>query len=98
MSAENSAQNASPDTASVTAAVFDQFKTYLDQKIESLSSGFQATSQLQSEKLKRQAEGNNLKFPVNKDQFLFNNEVQDLLSATASSLRNEEYTHSVKNY
>ena len=37
-----------------------------------------------------------MKFPGNKDQFLFNNEVQDLLSATASSLRNEDIPTALK--
>ena len=90
MSTEASAQNSSPDTASVTAAVFDQFKVYFDQKLESLSTGLKATSQSQSQKLQRQAEGGNSKFPGNRDQFLFNNDVQDLLTDTADLLARDD--------
>ena len=78
MSEENSVPNDSPDIASITSTVFDQFKRYLDQKVEHLSSGLSVASQSQSLKLERQAEGRSLKFPENQDQFFFNNEVQDL--------------------
>ena len=90
MSTEASAHNSSPDTASVTAAVFDQFQVYFDHKLESLSTGLKATSQSQSQKLQRQAEGGNLKFPGNRDQFLFNNDVQDLLTDTADLLARDD--------
>jgi hypothetical protein len=44
MSEENSVPNDSPDIASITSAVFDQFKQYLDQKVEHLFCGLSAAS------------------------------------------------------
>ena len=96
MSEENSVPNDSPDIASITSTVFDQFKRYLDQKVEHLSSGLSVASQSQSLKLERQAEGRSLKFPGNQDQFLFYNEIQDLLSNTAASLRKDDTAPALK--
>ena len=93
---QNSVQNSSPDTASITSEVFGQFKTYLDQKIESLAAGLNVASESQTRKLERQTEGRSLKFPGNRDQFLFNNDVQDLLYSTAGSLRNEDTASALK--
>ncbi|CAB4015713.1 Hypothetical predicted protein, partial [Paramuricea clavata] len=87
MSTKSSSQNPSNDTESTTAAIFEQFKVYFDQKLENLSSGFKATSESQAQKLQRQAEGANLKFPGNRNQFLFDNQVQDLLNETRSVLQ-----------
>jgi hypothetical protein len=67
------------------------FKRYLDQKVEHLFSGLSVASHSQSLKLERQAEGKHrsLNFRGNRDRFLFNNEVQDLLSNTAAALRKD---------
>ena len=63
--------------------VFERLKSYLDRKVESLASGlaFQTTSGTQ--KLERAAEAGKLKFQGNKDQFLFNSELQGTLDDTA---------------
>jgi hypothetical protein len=69
---------------------------YLDQKVEHLFSGSSVASHSQSLKLERQAEGRILKFPGNRDWFLFNNRVQDLLSNTAAAFRKEDTATALK--
>ena len=69
-----------------TEEVFEWLKSYLNGKVESLASGlaFQTTSGTQ--KLERAAEAGKLKFQGNKDQFLFNSELQGTLDDTANFL------------
>ena len=66
--------------------VFERFKQYLDQKVESLSINLSSEASGRSKQIERQAEGQSLKFAGNKDQFLFNVEIQDSLEETAAIL------------
>ena len=69
-----------------TEEVFEWLKSYLNGKVESLASGlaFQTTSGTQ--KLERAAEAGKFKFQGNRDQFLFNSELQGTLDDTANFL------------
>ena len=49
--------------------VFERFKNYLDEKVESLSSGLVSRTATETQKLSRVAEAEKLKFEGNKDQF-----------------------------
>ena len=69
-----------------TEEVFERFKSYLDQKVESLASGFVSQTSSGTQKLERAAEAGRLKFQGNKDQLLFNSELQGTLDDTASFL------------
>ena len=66
--------------------VFERFKSYLDQKVESLTSGLVCQASSGTQKLDRAAEAGKLKFQGNKDQFLFNSELQGTLDETANFL------------
>ena len=81
----------SPETTksqntSETVDVFERFKSYLDQKVESLTSGLVSQASSGTQKLERAAEAGKLKFQGNKDQFLFNSELQGTLDETANFL------------
>ena len=58
-------RESSSNAEAITSAVFEQFKTYLDSKIESISSGFDAATTSHPHKLQRQAEAQSLKFSGN---------------------------------
>ena len=51
------------------------FKNYLDEKVESLSSGLVSRTATETQKLSRVAETEKLKFAGNKNQFIFNSEL-----------------------
>ena len=55
--------------------VSQRFKTYLDYKVEALSSGLVSQTVTETQKLNRAAEAKKLKLAGNKDQFLFNSEL-----------------------
>ena len=81
----------SPETTksqntSETVDVFERFKSYLDQKVESLASGLVSQASSGTQKLERAAEAGKLKFQGNRDQFLFNSELQATLDETANFL------------
>lgn len=84
-------QQPSNNSEAITLAVFDQLKSYLDAKIESISSGLKQATTSQSTKFERQAEAQKLKFSGNKDQFIFNAEVQNLIEATTDFIRKRDY-------
>ena len=65
---------------------FRAVKSYLDRKVESLASGLVSQTTGGTQKLERAAEAGKLKFQGNKDQFLFNCELQGTLDDTANSL------------
>ena len=71
------------ETRSETVDVFERFKSYLDQKVETLTSGFVSQATNGTQKLERAAEAGKLKFQGNKDQFLFNSELQLTLADEA---------------
>ena len=73
-------------SSSETVQVFERFKTYLDQKIESLSTGLVSQTTSGTQKLERIAEAEKLKFAGNKDQFIFNSELQGTLDETVNLL------------
>ena len=65
----------SPETTksqntSETVDVFERFKSYLDQKVENLTSGLVSQASSGTQKLERAAEAGKLKFQGIKDQFL----------------------------
>ena len=81
----------SPETSknpkeTATEDVFERFKTYLDHKIENLSSGLSSQSSSETGKLQRASEAGKLKFQGNKDQFLFNSELQATVDEAANFL------------
>ncbi|XP_068706348.1 uncharacterized protein [Montipora foliosa] len=69
-----------------TEEVFERFKSYLDQKVEILASGLVSQATSGTQKLERAAEAGKLKFQGNKDQFLFNSQLQETLDDTADFL------------
>ncbi|XP_028418996.1 uncharacterized protein LOC114544607 [Dendronephthya gigantea] len=89
-SEDQSAENQSSSSATITSALINQFKSYLDSKIDSLLSGLSIVNSSQTKKLERQAEGRALKFPGNKDQFLFNAEVHDLLDESVVLIKKQD--------
>jgi hypothetical protein len=87
---EHTATTARREESELTEQVFARFKHYLDQKVESLSTNISAEASGRSKQIERQAEGQSLKFAGNKDQFLFNAEIQDSLEATAALLNRND--------
>ena len=78
----------SPETlksqsTSGTADVFERFKSYLDLKVETLTSGLVSQAASGTHKLERAGK---MKFQDNKDQFHFNSELQGSLDETANFL------------
>ncbi|XP_068734144.1 uncharacterized protein [Montipora capricornis] len=74
--------------------VFERFKNYLDEKVESLSSGLVSRTATETQKLSRVAEAEKLKFAGNKDQFIFNSE---LLAAKQTEKAEEKVAELSKN-
>ena len=84
--------------------VFERFKNYLDEKVESFSSGLVSRTATETQKLSRVAEAEKLKFAGNKDQFIFNSElcgtleeVSDLLAAKQTEKAEEKVAELSKN-
>ena len=72
--------SSSPETpvserTSETVDVFELFKSYLDQKVETLTSGLVSQATNGNLKLERAATARKLKFQGDKDQFLFNSDL-----------------------
>ena len=82
----SSPETSMDQSSSETVQVFERFKTYLDQKIESLSTGLVSQTTSGTQKLERIAEAEKLKFAGNKDQFIFNSELQGTLDETVNLL------------
>ena len=83
--------SSSPETpvserTSGTVDVFERFKSYLDQKVETLTSGLVSQATNGNLKLERAAAAGKLKFQGNKDQSLFNSDLQGTLDETANFL------------
>ena len=68
--------------------IFQRFKTYLDDKVEALSSGLVIVSQTvtETQKLNRAAEAEKLKMAGNKDQFLFNSDLSNVVDEAENFL------------
>ena len=64
----------------LTEQVFVKFKVYLAQNVECLSATLSTDASGRTKALERQSEGQTLKFPGNKDQYLFNASLEDSLS------------------
>ena len=79
--------NEATGPSGLTAQVFAKFKVYLDQKVESLSATLSTVASGRTKALERQSEGQTLKFPGNKDQYLFNASLEDSLEATTRTLQ-----------
>ena len=84
--------------------VFERFKNYLDEKVQSLSSGLVSRTATETRKLNRVAEAEKLKFAGNKDQFIFNSElwgtldeVSDLLAAKQTEKEEDKVAELSKN-
>ena len=71
----------------ITEQIFDRFKTYLDQKVATLTTDLTSQTNHQSKHLERQSEGRQLKFEGNKDQFLFNAELQEHIEISSGLLK-----------
>ena len=84
--------------------VFKRFKNYVDEKVESFSSGLVSRAATETQKLSRVAEAEKLKFAGNKDHFIFNSElcrtlddVSDLLAAKQTEKAEEKVAELSKN-
>ena len=90
-SSDHEQETSTEGRTDLTKEVFDKFKVYLDQKLETLATGLTSKTTTRTQKLERQAEGQLLKFPGNKDQFLFNSELQETVEETADLLNQENF-------
>ena len=80
-------EQARSNEGDITEQIFDRFKTYLDQKVETLTNDLTSQTNHQSKHLERQSEGRQLKFEGNKDQFLFNAELQEHIEISSGLLK-----------
>ena len=83
---EHTSNTARVENNEFTEQVFERFKQYLYQKEESLSTYLSSEASGRSKHIERQAEGQSLKLAGNKDQFLFNVEIQDSLEEATAIL------------
>ena len=79
--------NEATGASGLSEQVFAKFKRYLDQKVESLSETLSTDAAGITKAPERQSEGQILKFPGNKDQYLFNASLEDSLEATTRTLQ-----------
>ena len=83
-------EQARSNEGDITEQIFDRFKTYLDQKVATLTTpppDLTSQTNHQSQHLERQSEGRQLKFEGNKDQFLFNAELQEHIEIISGPLK-----------
>ena len=80
-------EQARSNEGDITEQIFDRFKTYLDQKVAALTTDLTSQTNHQSKHLERQSEGRQLKFEGNKDQFLFNAELQEHIEISSGLLK-----------
>jgi len=78
--------------------VFERFKSYLDQKVETLTSGLVSQATNGNLKLKRAAAAGKLKFHDNRDQFLFDSDLQGTLDKTANFLAARDSRKSLRHH
>ena len=74
----------------LTEQIFEKFKSYLDQKVGNLTHNFTAQADHHSKQFERQSEGQQLKFPGNKDQYLFNADLEDAFVQSTDLLKNDD--------
>ena len=65
--------------SSTVNSVIKSFKSYLDKKVKTLSSGLVSQTATKTQKIIRVAKTEKLKFTGNKDQFIFNSELSGTL-------------------
>ena len=80
-------EQARSNEGDITEQIFDRFKTYLDQKVATLTTDLTSQTNHQSKHLERQSKGRQLKFEGNKDQFLFNAELQEHIEISSGLLK-----------
>ena len=66
--------------------VFERFNSYLDEKVETRSSGLVSQTATETQKLSGVAEAEKLKFAGNKDQFIFDSEFSGTLDEVSNLL------------
>ena len=95
-STANEMTNESHQTAELLDQAFNQFKTYIDGRLNSITSDIKATEhsgnqamQPNTKKVQREAEAQKLKYKANSKQYLHNAEVQDLLEDLVHHLDRE---------
>ena len=91
------------DSPSEVGQVFEQFKSYIDTRLDSLVGSLQSSSTQQVEgkegirvsnsKPQREAEASKFKYKVNAKQFLHNAEVADLVGQVIEQLQKENPNH-----
>ncbi|CAB3981410.1 Hypothetical predicted protein [Paramuricea clavata] len=74
----------------LTEQVFEQFKSYLDQKVSNLTTNLTAKADSRSKRVERQTTGQQLKLAGNKDQFLFNAELQNSIKESTELLQHQD--------
>ena len=91
------------DSPSEVGQVFEQFKSYIDTRLDSLVGSLQSSSTQQVEdkegirasnsKLQREAKALKFKYKANAKQFLHNAEVADLVGQVIEQLQKENPDH-----
>jgi hypothetical protein len=74
----------------LTEQVFERFKSYLDQKVYNLTTNLTAKADSRSKRVERQTTGQQLKLAGNKDQFLFNAELQNSIEESTELLQHQD--------
>jgi hypothetical protein len=74
----------------LTEQVFERFKSYLDQKVSNLTTNLTAKAESRSKRVERQTTGQQLKLAGNKDQFLFNAELQNSIEESTELLQHQD--------
>ena len=83
-------ESSPPVNDQLTEQIFEKFKSYLDQKVGNLTHSFTAQADHRSKQFERQSEGQQLKFRGNKDQYLFNADLEDALVQSTDLLKNDD--------
>ncbi|CAB4031942.1 integrase recombinase xerD homolog, partial [Paramuricea clavata] len=74
----------------LTEQVFERFKSYLDQKVSNLTTNLTAKADSRSKRVERQTTGQQLELVGNKDQFLFNVELQNSIEESTELLQHQD--------
>ena len=75
----------------LTEQVFERFKSYLDQKVSNLTTNLTAKADSRSKRVERQTTGQQLKLAGNKDQFIFNAELQNSIEESTELLQHQDF-------
>ena len=74
----------------LTEQVFERFKSYLDQKVPNLTTNLTTKADSRSKRVERQTTGQYLQLVGNRDQFLFNAELQTSIEESTELLQHQD--------